>query len=478
MAANWASFRVFRSFTFRLAMVIFLVFIAALFAVRFSIYYGAVSEAEQEVYFIINGEETEISTAIKKHGIDYGLNIISTVVENDRDHMFAIMYVNSKGKKLEGNLNEWPELRAKDDKWSVFEVDLKNEVEDADKVDANDNGDNDDDDDSDVRQYLGTVKTYPSGSKLLIGYDMRHIQNIRSLLESVWLQNVIFSTIAAIFCSFMITLIISRRLRDLNKTCEKVIDGELAERVKLNLSGDEFDKLGSNFNSMLEWISELISNTKETTDNLAHDMRTPLNRHRIRLQKILDNPETKAETRAEVEQAVNEIDRLVMMFDSILSISKAEAKSNIAQFAEFDLRELIDDLLDLYSFLAEQKNITIISKVTEALSFKGDRQLFAQAMMNLIDNAIKYTNEGGRVEIDTKKTTDKIKITIADNGPGIPAEFHEKVKERFFRLDKSRTTLGSGLGLSLVSAVVKLHHGEMKFFDNKPGLKVVLSFKL
>jgi len=457
--------KIYYSFSFRLAFLSLMVFLTAMLILRYSIYHSAVSEAEGGVKTIIEGQFMEVTDAISKHGVDYGLNIISSMLENDRDKMFVILFTDVKGNKA------WPELKPLDDKW--FEFQLQPE-----QMDTNGDGVFDDEDEvGEPRTFIGTVKTYPKGSRLLVAYDILHVQNIRYLLLTVLWQNILLAVVAAVFCSTIISIIISSRLRLLNKTCEDVMDGKMNERVHLTGSSDEFDRLGSNFNSMLGWINRLIANTKDTTDSLAHDMRTPLNRHRIRLEEILKDPSTGDKTRERVAEAVKEIDRIVEMFDSILSISKAEGRSAISDFKPFDLRELADDLLDLYSAVAEQKNVSVTSDIPDAIMFKGDRQLFAQALMNLLDNAIKYTPENGAVKFSVTETNTETRIIITDSGEGIPEEFHEKVKERFYRLDKSRTTSGSGLGLSLVDAVVKLHGGEMTLANLNPGLAVMMVFR-
>ncbi len=462
--------RIYNSFSFRLAFLSLMVFLSAMLILRYSIYHSAVSEAEGGVKSIVEGQLMEVTDAINKHGTEYGLNIISSMIDNDREKMFVIIFTGVRGNILEGNLKAWPEVAPVDDKWVQFELDPE-------LVDTNRDGVVDDnDEEGEPRLFLGTIKNYPKGSKLLVAYDIRHVENIRNLLLTVLWQNILLAVAAAIFCSAIITLIISSRLRLLNKTCEDVMEGKMDERVHLTGSDDEFDRLGSNFNSMLSWINRLIANTKDTTDSLAHDMRTPLNRHRIRLEEILKDPATRDSTKEKVMEAVKEVDRVVEMFDSILSISKAEGRSAISDFKEFDLRELTDDLLDLYSAVAEQKGISVTSEVPDKIMFKGERQLFAQALMNLLDNAIKYTPEGGAVKFSVVENSDETRIVVSDTGEGIPQEFHEKVRERFYRLDKSRTTSGSGLGLSLVDAVVKLHGGEMSFANLDPGLVVTLVF--
>lgn len=450
--------RIYKSFSFRLAFVCMSVFLCSLIFLRMLIYYGIVNEAVGDVKTIIEQQIRNLDDALKDEGVDYTLNLISIMLSNDHEKTMAIIFLSAKETKLEGNLESWPELKPDGEKWFTFSVNL-------------------DPDSPEESHYLAAVKTYPSGSKLLVGYNLKHVENIRKIISNVLWQNILLSLVAAVVSSTIITFLISRRLRVFNNSFARVMEGNLEHSAGLSGSNDEFDRLAQHFNAMLAWINRLVTSTKETADNLAHDMRTPLNRHRIRLEGILQSPGVNNKTVEAISEAINDIDRIVEMFDAILNISKAEAKSNIANFEEFDATSMVKRVLDFYRELADDKFIRITSEMPEKIYFKGDSQLFAQAIANLLDNAIKYTPERGKIQVELQDSADKFILSIADSGAGIPPEYYEKVKERFFRMDKSRTTAGTGLGLSLVDAVVRMHGGFMEFSDNNPGLKVTLIFK-
>lgn len=445
--------KIHHSFSFQLIAICLLIFLSATLILRSYIYKSISAEAYKNVKSVIEQEFDEINTTIEKKGVEYGLNLISIVIDSDDEKIIAVVFQNKDGVIAEGNLLKFPQSAPKNG-WVKFIAFAGDEEQ----------------------EYLAMVKTYPDGAKLLVGYSLRHVETVKkTFVKTIW-EDLLYSVITAVFCTIFILWITRKKLYLLNRAFENVKSGNLAFRALLVGSNDQFDKLSANFNDMLEWISALIKSTKETAENLAHDMRTPLSRHRIRLEGIVADKKTPAKTKQMISEAILELDKLGEMFDAILKISKAESGLSVPDFLQFDLSELITDIADLYKISADQKNIKIREKIPQAILFNGDKQLFAQAISNLLDNAIKYTPQKGKILVSVEEENHLIKIIIADSGGGIPEEYHKKVRERFFRLDKSRHTEGTGLGLSLVEAVVKLHRGEMVFSSNKPGLVVALIF--
>jgi signal transduction histidine kinase len=248
--------------------------------------------------------------------------------------------------------------------------------------------------------------------------------------------------------------------------------GDLGQRISLKGSRDEFDVLAGNLNAMLDQIERLLSGMREVTDNIAHDLRTPLSRMRSRIEvALLANPD-RAEARMLLEQTLCDADAMIQSFNALLSIARAEAGSERAAFEPIDLSEVCRDLAELYGPLAEEKGLTFTSACPPGLVLQGNRHLLAQALANLLDNAIKYTPAGGRVMLSGQPGP---VIIVADTGPGIPEGERGRVLERFVRLGGDRSTPGNGLGLSLVSAVAKLHGATLRLEDNHPGLRVSLA---
>jgi signal transduction histidine kinase len=266
------------------------------------------------------------------------------------------------------------------------------------------------------------------------------------------------------------------------------MQGDLARRVPSDGSGDDFDQLAGNLNRMLDRIEGLMAGIRQISDNIAHDLRTPLSRLRTRLELIRGEPPADTDP-AEIDAAIADAEELLGTFNALLRIARIESGGRRAGFAPTDLGPLLADLVELYEPLAADKGQALVltpaaplepgepTAESDPLRVNGDRDLLFQAIANLVDNAIKYSPEQGRIEIDARRDGDRISIQVADTGSGIPPEQRAKVFQRFYRLEDSRTTPGNGLGLSLVQAVAQLHGAEISLDDNRPGLRVTLILK-
>lgn len=472
--------RLLQSFSFRLLFITMFIFFSAMIIMRMALYRATVREAVDEVKRTVNEQYFQIDQGIRKRGYQHGLNLMGAVIHFDIENLFAIAYIDKNDVIREGNLTAWPEMTPAEGEWFTFRVasmptsmPLPTEPErflgtfqSTRAIEG-----------METRTFLARIHRYPNGARLLVGYDMRHVSQMRSMLFSVVVENTVMSLLTAIICSLIIAYWINRRLRLINRTCTGVIAGNLEERAPTSGGRDEFDQLATNFNAMLAWITQLIHSIKDTTNALAHDMRTPLSRHRIHLTRMLDQPDFPAKHKASLQAAVDEVDTIVTLYDSILNISRAESRAAIENFSEFNLHELLTNVVEIYELLAEQRSIRIVLSCPESMMLNGEQQLVAQAVANLVDNAVKYSPEQSEVSIAATATSQHVTVTITDAGPGIPAEEREKVKERFYRLDKARSTPGTGLGLSLVDAVMRLHGGNVTLGDAAPGLKATLRFK-
>jgi signal transduction histidine kinase len=241
-------------------------------------------------------------------------------------------------------------------------------------------------------------------------------------------------------------------------------------------TGDEFDQLAENLNSMLDRIETLMAGIRQVSDNIAHDLRSPLTRLRSRLEIARMGELDPARARALIEETIAEADTLLSTFNALLRIAEIEAGRSRAGFGEVDLSEVVRDAVELYEPLAQERKQALAMQVDAGLTITGDRHLLSQAVANLIDNAIKYTPEDREIAVTLSDTPRGAALRVADQGTGIPAEFRDKVLQRFFRLEASRSTPGSGLGLSLVAAVAHLHDAALELGDNNPGLIVTITF--
>jgi hypothetical protein len=268
-----------------------------------------------------------------------------------------------------------------------------------------------------------------------------------------------------------------RRLDTINRTSGEIIAGDLTRRVPLAGSGDEFDSLAENLNRMLDRIERLMKGLREVTDSVAHDLRTPLNRLRNRLEESVARLHANGSQAAEIERAIAETDQLIGTFNALLLIAETDAGTTRAAMSPLDLGSVAADVVELYEPLAEEKHLTLTLVPGPAVGIEGNRSLIAQALANLVDNAIKYTPAGGKVRIRAAVNEKGVELSVADSGPGIPQADRPRVTERFVRLEASRNSPGTGLGLSLVAAVAHFHNAELVLDDNVPtGLMAVLRF--
>ena len=328
--------------------------------------------------------------------------------------------------------------------------------------------------DDDMRVLLTLL---PNDYQLIVAIDL---QDQKKLLDQIY-----STVIIAILVMFVLVLIVGgvigysvlRRIDLVQQTAGDIIKGDLSQRMPITCRHNEFDRLGHVLNAMLDRIEQLMQSMREVTDNLAHDLRNPLNRLRNRLEITLLKDPDKADYQQSQQQAIEDVDQLIKTFNALLSIAQAESSVHQRNWADVKLDNLINELAELYAAVSEERDIQFKAFVEENLILSANRQLLAQALTNLLDNAVKYTPSQGHISIEVKKQDDAIQIIIADSGLGIPKEKHKEVFKRFIRLDNARSSAGNGLGLSLVKAVVDLHDANIELFDNHPGLKVVLSFK-
>jgi signal transduction histidine kinase len=268
-----------------------------------------------------------------------------------------------------------------------------------------------------------------------------------------------------------------RRLDTINRTSGEIIKGDLTRRVPLDGSGDEFDALAENLNRMLDRIERLMKGLREVTDSVAHDLRTPLNRLRNRLEESAARLNASGMQAGEIERAIAETDQLIGTFNALLLIAETDAGTTRAAMAPLELGGVAADVVELYEPLADEKKVSLSLVEGGPVAIEGNRSLIAQALANLVDNAIKYTPAGGKVRIRASVAPESVDLSVADSGPGIPLADRPRVTERFVRLEASRHSPGTGLGLSLVAAVAHFHNAELVLEDNEPtGLKAVLRF--
>ena len=340
-------------------------------------------------------------------------------------------------------------------------------------------------DDPDGGEHRALVRVFqlPSGFRLLVGRDLEERERLRDIVFAAARWSLAIVVVLGIAGGLFVTRRVLKRVDAMTDTTRKIMDGDLTGRLPIAGTGDELDRLAENLNAMLERIEALMHGLKEVTDNIAHDLKTPLTRLRNRCEEALRLAEDESQYRAALETTIEESEGLIRTFNALLMIARAESGQARDGMTEFDAAEIARGVGELYEPLADDKGIKLEVEAPASAPVHGNRELVSQALANLIDNAIKYgaPNGGGAngtpaaIVVKAEGEGDRILLTVADGGGGIPAADRGRAVERFVRLEQSRSQPGSGLGLSLAAAVARLHGGELKLEDNNPGLRTVIS---
>lgn len=333
-----------------------------------------------------------------------------------------------------------------------------------------------------------SVLAFADGSRLLVGRALTERGNFIHAFEGSAIAVLIADLLLGIAAAMLLGRYARMRLTPINATAEEVLGGNLLDRIAVGDGGDEYDTLARNINAMLARIQKLVDTVRGVTEHIAHDLRTPLNRLRGRLEVALMAERTPEEYRAVIERAIAESETIVDVFNGILKIARIESGTLALQRNPVDLAEVMEELVDLYQAFAEEAGITIVSLfgsgasppeagTSEAGAFVlGDGHLISQVAANLLDNAIKYSPRGSRVTISAVRRDDCVGFVVSDHGPGIPPEKRTLIQERFVRLEAGSDKQGYGLGLSFAAAVARWHGAQLLLEDNEPGLKVSLLF--
>src|SRR5215475_4561746 len=335
-------------------------------------------------------------------------------------------------------------------------------------------------DDPDGAEHHALIRVFqlPAGFRLLVGRDLEERERLRDIVLAAGRWSLAVVIVLGVAGGFFVTRRVLKRVDAMTETTRQIMDGDLAGRLPIAGTGDELDRLATNLNAMLERIEALMHGLKEVSDNIAHDLKTPLTRLRNRCEEALRLAEDESQYRAALESTIEESEALIRTFNALLMIARAESGQARDGMTEFDAAEIARGVGELYEPLADDKGIQLKVEAPAAAPVHGNRELISQALANLVDNAIKYGGINGadaEIIVTARGEGDRILLAVADSGGGIPAADRGRVVERFVRLEQSRSQPGSGLGLSLASAVARLHGGELKLEDNYPGLKTVIS---
>jgi signal transduction histidine kinase len=441
-----------RSSTFRLALVCIALFGAVVFALFGYVYWSTASYVRNRSDQAISAEFAIMQKAYASAGRSGLITTIAQRLANQRFDGSVYLLADSALSPLAGNLTDWPSAMKGSNGWGSFTI-------------------------REDRPLVRTMfETLPDGSHLLVGKEVDDLDEFGQKIKVALGLSILLIFVLAGVASVSVTRRTVGRIEAINATSRAIIQSGLGQRIPLRATGDEWDELAANLNSMLDRIETLIGEVKQVTDNVAHDLRTPLARMRGRLEKAYNQQRAGDDDQVLIGDTLADLDGVLRMFSSLTRISQIETYDRTAAFHTVNLVEIASEVVELFDAAAEDKGGHLKIAGDRSVLATGDRDLLFDAVANLVDNAIKHGRDAGRVTVEVKESEGGAVISVADDGPGIPADECQHVFKRFYRLERSRRTPGNGLGLSLVAAVARLHGARIEMADSCPGLKIQLRF--
>ncbi|MER9487526.1 HAMP domain-containing histidine kinase [Mesorhizobium sp. M0563] len=327
---------------------------------------------------------------------------------------------------------------------------------------------------------IALVLRLPNQMIMLVGRDLGEPERFRAVIRRALMLALGMMGVGGLLIWFFVGRAALKRIDSVSEASRRIMGGDLSGRLPVTGAGDEFDRLSENLNSMLARIATLNEGLKQVSDNIAHDLKTPLTRLRNRAEATLSGKHNTSDYRQALEGTIAESDQLIKTFNAILMISRLEAGYSSESTTRVDLAAAVHDVVELYEPVAEEAGVTLETSVQGAFAVNGNRELIGQALSNIVDNAIKYSTDSTSrptVRVTLERIDGEIRLAVSDNGQGIPDDVDRaRVTERFVRLEKSRSQPGSGLGLSLAKAIMTFHNGRLALLPGNPGLSVVMSF--
>lgn len=441
-----------RTSTFRLAIFYFGLFALSAFAVLGLIYWQTVVYSDQQTGETIEAEITGLSEQYRNLGLNGLVQVIEERSSPERGSSMLYLLTDANGRTISGNLTRWPDAHIDPDGWMRFRLNAPGGKP------------------KDRHLAQATSFLLGGGYQLLVGRDLWERQEFHARITAALAWSAALTLALGLIGGVIASRSTLRRIETINRAAAGIMAGEISRRIPVRRSGDEFDRLAGNLNAMLDRIEQLMAGMREVTDNIAHDLRSPLGRLRNRIETALLDPPSLDAYREALQLSIGDADRLLATFSSLLDIAEVEAGAPRAVMEPLDLTDLVTGLAELYEPAAEEAGLALRQELPPApIMIRGNRQLLSRALANLLENAIKYTPSGGAMSIALTEEANIARIVVADTGPGIPVASRDRVFDRFYRLEESRTTPGNGLGLSLVRAATRLHKGEVTLAETAPG---------
>jgi len=370
------------------------------------------------------------------------------------DPQTAVALLDGSGRELEGNLAAAPSVQLMQEGYRSAVIRLRGQPS--------------------PHQAEIVLSRLPAGQWLVSGRLVGEDLAFRATLERSLLLALAVAGLLGLLCGVILAHYVARRIGNIAAVANRISARDLSQRVPLSGAGDSFDRLGMQINAMLDRISRLMEELRLLTDSLAHDLRSPASRLRAAAHAAAEATDP-LEQEELLNSVVRNADALIRILTTILEISRSEALTGRKQFAWFDVSELAAELAEMYDPVADERGASLrFDRPTRPVPLFGHRQLLAQALSNLLENAIRYGSGGGKIDVRVEPGDKQIRLEVADRGPGIPLDRREEALKRFGRLDSSRSDEGAGLGLALAKSIAHLHEGELLLDDNRPGLLTTL----
>jgi signal transduction histidine kinase len=486
-----------KTWAFRVVVLYVALFAVSVLALLGFIYVTTVGYIDRQINATVLADINGLSERYREHGLAGLVEVVTERIAADRTGESVYLLTDSEYQPVAGNLARWPSDLERQSRWYTFAiVHAESGQEQTVNAEPAPTGD----------EARAMTFLLSEGYHLLVGRNLRERSNFENLIVQSLFWSLMMTAGLGLVGGVVMSRDMRRRLEAINRTTLQIMRGDLTHRMPVSGGDDEFDRLATNLNAMLGQIDRLMRAMREVSDNVAHDLRSPLTRLKTRLEVTLlssaaargADPTTDGYRQA-IEQTVADTDRILGTFNALLSIAQAESGSSRGEVEAVDLNTLIADVAELYEPVADTRGLALTSALySEGLTVYGNRHLLFQAVSNLVDNAIKYAGAddshaaadgaNGAVRLVLRRDGADAVLTVADTGPGIPEADRVRVLQRFVRLEHSRSTPGNGLGLSLVAAVVAMHGGAIELDDGdaaigadiapRPGLRVTVRLPL
>ena len=447
----------FRRAQVRTALAFTLLFTVSVVILFSTLIYSLTEELEDGIKSRAMRTRDAMVAIDKRFGFDELVNVVTEEAESLRDADSVFSLLGNDGKTYAGNVRSVAPF----DDWRVLNRTALPEIRSE----------------GSPQDRFYSTWTPVSKGRLLVGRGDREERQFRLLLLRSLAWGLAATGILAVGAGFYLARGTQRRIDDIAATLSSVAAGNLDRRVTVRGSGDDLDEVSVDLNAMLTQLQRLVENVNQVTTDIAHDLKKPMMRLRQRLETMRDNADLSGETAARLDESLDAVDSIVATFEALLSIGQLQAGERRARFRAVDLSTLLADVADAYEPVIQDAGFALTVAPLEAeFSVHGDAQLLMQLLANLIDNSLRHCPGGTSIAIALRHNGKACLLTVADDGPGIPADAREAVFRRFYRLEQARSTAGHGLGLSVCAAIAELHGAEISLADNAPGTRVTIAF--